>query len=192
MDELIIALFCLINDLLEAMNHREDSQCQTNDAEVMTTALIAAFYFGGNWTHACRWLHVPHYIPKMLSKSRFNRRMHRVKSMYLLLFACLSEVWKELNADCIYSIDTFPIAVCDNVRIPRTRTYRSEAYRGVIPSKRRYFCGLKLHLMVTADGQPVEFFLTPGSCGDVSGLDLLDFDLPPNSIIYADRAYNSY
>jgi hypothetical protein len=46
--------------------------------------------------------------------------------------------------------------------------------------------------MVTEQGQPVEFFLTPGAWGDVSGLDLFDFDLPPASIVYADRAYNSY
>ncbi len=191
MDEQIMTLFCLIDDLLKAMNHHEDSQCLMSDAEVMTTALIAPIYFGGNWAHARRWLHTPRYMPKMLSKSRFNRRLHRVKSVYLMLFACLSEVWKELNAGCTYSIDTFPIPVCDNIRICRAKIYRSEAYRGVIPSKRRYFYGLKLHLLVTQGGQPVEFFLTPGSFADISGLNLFDFDLPPDSVIYADRAYNS-
>jgi hypothetical protein len=192
MDDKIITLFCLIDDLLKAMNHQEDAQCLMSDAEVMTTALVAAFCFGGNWTHACRWLHTPHYMPRMLSKSRFNRRLHRVKPVFLTLFACLSEVWKELNAEYIYSIDTFPIPVCDNIRISRAKIYCDKAYRGYIPSKRRYFYGLKLHLMVTEQGQPVEFFLTPGAFGDVSGLDLFDFDLPPDSIVYADRAYNSY
>jgi hypothetical protein len=192
MDELIITLFCLVDDLLKAMNHREDSQCHMCDAEVMTTALVAAFCFGGNWTLACRWLHAPRYVPKMLSKSRFNRRLHRVKPVFLTLFACLSQVWRELNADCIYSIDTFPLALCDNIRISRAKIYQGDAYRGYIPSKRRYFYGLKLHLMVTEKGQPVEFFLTPAAFGDVSGLDLFDFDLPPESVVYADRAYNNY
>jgi hypothetical protein len=192
MDELIITLFCLIDDLLKAMKHHEDPQCHMSDSEVMTTGLVAAFCFGNNWTRACHWLNTPHYMPKMLSKSQFNRRLHRVKPVFLTLFACLSEVWKELNADCIYSIDTFPIPVCDNIRISRARIYHDEAYRGYIPSKRRYFYGLKLHLMVTEKGEPVEFFLTPGAIGDVTGLDLFDFDLPPDSIVYADRAYNSY
>ncbi len=39
MDELIIILF-----LLEAMNHHEDPQCRVSDAEVMTTALVAACF----------------------------------------------------------------------------------------------------------------------------------------------------
>jgi len=191
MDERMMTLFCVTYDLLKAMNHREDSQCHVSDAEVMTAALIAAF-FGGNWMHACRWLHAPHYIPRMLGKSRFNRRMHRVEPMYPMLFVCLSEVWRELNVDCVCSIDTFPIPVCDNVRISLAKIYRDKACRGYIPSRRRYFCGLKIHLMVTEEGQPDEFFLTPGSLGDGIGLDLLDFGLPPDSIIYADRAYNSY
>ena len=51
---------------------------------------------------------------------------------------------------------------------------------------------MKVHLIVTATGQPVEFFLTPGSLGDVKALELFDFDLPPGSTLYADRAYNDY
>ncbi len=49
-----------------------------------------------------------------------------------------------------------------------------------------------MHLLVTAQGQPVEFFLTPGSFDDVSGLDLFDFDLPEGSLIYGDKAYHWY
>ena len=106
-DDKIITLFCLIDELLKAMDRHEDVQCLMSDAEVMTTASVASLCFGGNWAHACRWLHTPQYMPQMLSKSRFNRRFHRVKPVFLTLFACLSEVWKQLNAECIYSIDTF-------------------------------------------------------------------------------------
>jgi hypothetical protein len=38
MDDKIIATFCVCDDLLKAMHHQEDHQCQMNDAEVMTTA----------------------------------------------------------------------------------------------------------------------------------------------------------
>src|SRR5690606_13495846 len=69
---------------------------------------------------------------------------------------------------------------------------QGEAYRGFIASKKRYFYGLKIHLVVTNDGQPVEFFLTPGADSDVECLDLLDFDLPPGSEVYADRIYTHY
>jgi len=34
MDDKIIATFCLCDDLLKAMHHQEDRQCQMNDAEI--------------------------------------------------------------------------------------------------------------------------------------------------------------
>jgi hypothetical protein len=89
-------------------------------------------------------------------------------------------------------VDTFPIPVCDNIRISRCRLYREERYRGYKASKRRYFYGLKLHLLITQTGEPVEFFLTPGSTSDLSGLYGFDFDLPEGATIIADKAYNVY
>lgn len=46
--------------------------------------------------------------------------------------------------------------------------------------------------MVTKDGQPVEYFLTPGSLADVTGLQWFDLDLPEGAEVYADKAYNDY
>ena len=40
MDDKIITTFCLCDDLLKAIHHQEDCQCQMNDAEIMTTALV--------------------------------------------------------------------------------------------------------------------------------------------------------
>jgi len=42
MDDEIIATYCLCDDLLKAMHHQEDRQCQMHDAEIMTTALVAS------------------------------------------------------------------------------------------------------------------------------------------------------
>ena len=72
MDTQIVAVFCLVDDMLKALNHREDQQCQMNDAEVITTAIIAALFFGGNYTLARKLLASQGYVPKMLSKSRFS------------------------------------------------------------------------------------------------------------------------
>ena len=52
MDTQIVAVYCLCDDLLKAMHHVEDPQCQMSDAEVMTTALVAALFFGGNHERA--------------------------------------------------------------------------------------------------------------------------------------------
>jgi Transposase DDE domain len=192
MDDKIIAIFCLCDDLLKAMHHQEDRQCQMNDAEVMTTAFIASLFFRGNHESARAMLQQHGYIPHMLSKSRFSRRLHRIKDMFIILFNLLGETWKALNTEAIYVIDSLPVAVCDNIRIRRSKIYSNEMFRGYQASKKRYFYGLKIHLMVTQDGQPVACFLTPGGFGDVDALKSYAYELPDGSIIYADKAYNDY
>ena len=192
MDDKIIAIFCLCDDLLKAMQHQEDCQCQMNDAEIMTTAFIAALFFRGNHESARALLKQYGYIPHMVSKSRFSRRLHRIKEIFIVFFNFLAQTWKTLNTDAIYMIDSLPLAVCDNIRIRCSKIYSTDDYRGYQASKKRYFYGLKIHLMVTQSGQPVECFLTPGSFGDVDALKYYAYALPDGSIIYADKAYNDY
>jgi hypothetical protein len=192
MDDKIIVTFCLCDDLLKAIQHQEDRQCHMNDAEIMTTALVASLFFRGNHESARTMLKQHGYIPHMLSKSRFSRRLHRIKDVFIIFFNLLGKIWKTLNTEAIYVIDSLPVAVCDNMRIRRSKLYSKEDFRGYQASKKRYFYGLKIHLMVTQDGQPVECFLTPGSFGDIDALKYYAYELPDGAIIYADKAYNDY
>jgi len=192
METEIIVLYVICAEFLPYMNHPDHPESEMSDAEVLTVALVAMLYCGGNYAQARRWLGVPRYIPRMLSKSQFSRRLNRLQPLLMALFRLLAEQFKSLNQEQVYAIDSFPVAVCDNYRIRRCRIYTTESYRGKIASKQRYFYGLKVHLMVTQHGQPVEFFLTPGSANDVAHLDDFDFDLPVGSTVYADKAYTHY
>jgi hypothetical protein len=192
MDEKILAIYCLCADFLQALGHAEEPQQKMSDAEVVTTAVVAMLFFRGNFEAARALLCAPWYMPRMLSRSRLNRRLHRLNDLLMTLFELLGHTWKQLNTESIYILDSFPIAVCDNYRIPRAKIYQQEAYRGYIASKQRYFYGLKIHLLVTKDGQPVECYLIPGSYSDVRVLKTLQLDLPEGSQIYADKAYNNY
>ncbi len=192
MDTQIVAVYCLCADMLKALHHRDDPQCHLTDAEIMTVAVVAALFFSGNYARAQQYLAEYRYIARPLSASRFSRRVHRGKDLFLTLFAVLGAHWKDLNAAAIYVIDSFPITSCDNIRIKRSRRYQGEAYRGYVPSKRRYFYGLRLHLMVTATGEPVEFFLLPGADNDTSALQWYQFDLPRGATILGDKAFNHY
>ena len=193
MDEKIIATFCLCDDLLKAIKHPESAfPQQLNDAEVMTIALVAASCFQGRHDPA-RFMLMQHgYIQGRISKSRLNRRLHRLKDTVAIAFDFLAQMWKTLDTDGIYVIDSFPVSVCDNIRIRRAKLYQDETHRGYQASKRRYFYGLKIHLMVTSAGQPVECVLTPGSISDVQVLKNYAYDLSPGSVVYADKAYNDY
>ena len=48
MDLTIVALYTICDDLLISIGHRNHPQAKMSEAEVMTTALVAARYFGGN------------------------------------------------------------------------------------------------------------------------------------------------
>ena len=192
MDTQIIVVFCLCADMLKSLHHYEDRQCRMSDAEVMTTAIIAMLYFKGNFCLASRYLYEYSYIPNMLSRSRFNRRLHRIADLFLTLFLRLGETWKKLNEKSVYVIDSYPIAVCDNYRIKRSKIYQGEDFRGYIASKKRYFYGLRIHILVTEQGEPVEFFLEPGAFSDTSALGLYNFDLLTGSFVTGDKAYNNY
>lgn len=224
MDEKIVAIYCLCDDFLKTQRHQEDPQQRMSDAEVMTTAVVAARYFGGNHEKARAMLDDPRYIPRMLSKSRFCRRLHSLAPLFEALLNRLAERFKRQNAsgemENVYLADSFPVPVCDNIRISRSRLYplrdrppslreawwaelceeppptgRSKApanYRGYIASKRRYFYGVRLHLVTTETGQPVECVIAPGSYADVSMFPDFRLDLPKGSRIYTDKAFNDY
>jgi hypothetical protein len=186
-------MFVLCDELLTAMNIREDPQVHMNTAEVMTVPLTAARFFHGHLRNAQTFLAEHGYMPNMLSESRLNRRMHAIPAgVWFMLFHILAEVFKAENASQEYCLDSLPVPVCDNIRICRAKLYQGEEHRGYIASKRRYFFGLRVHMIVTASGQPVEFILRPGAEADVSVYQDFNVDLPEDAECYADKVYNVY
>jgi hypothetical protein len=197
MDDTIITTYYLCDEFLKATGHRDDQQVRLSTAEVMSVALLAAAFFGGNVEATRSFLDEYGYIEKAISKSRFNRRLHAIdSSLWQQLFELLAEVFKHNNATGNYIVDSLPVAVCDNIRIHRCKLYppqeHGKAFRGYIASKRRYFYGLRVHLVVSGSGEPVEFSLAAGSEADITIFKELDLDLGEGSIIRADKAYNDY
>jgi Transposase DDE domain len=187
-----LAIYCFVDDLLKAMHHREDQRCEVSDAEVITTALCAMLWFGGNFEHSRSFLHSSGMMPRMLSRSRLSRRLARLAELVEIIFHQLGLTLKELNTESRYALDSFPIAVCDNIRIARCRLTKEASYRGYVASKRRYFYGVRVQVMVTVDGLPVEFCILPGSRADVAGLAHLPLALPAGAQIATDAAYTFY
>lgn len=73
---------------------------------------MAALEFGGKHNKAlvlAQELALFSHIP---SKSHFNRRLH---ALYLL-----AQVWQRLHQAQAYTLDTFRISTCENIRAPRS------------------------------------------------------------------------
>ena len=66
MDEHIMTVYCLCDDLLRALHQPEHAQSGMSEAEVMTTALVAATEFRGNFDKARQ--HLTHWT-RFLSAS---------------------------------------------------------------------------------------------------------------------------
>jgi len=192
--ERIITIYCLCDDFLQAWGHADAPQAKLTTAQVMTVALVASALFGGNQERSRCFLKEHGYIRPMPCKSVLNRRLHGIpEALWQALFALLAGVHKQSNEDQSYAVDSLPVAVCDNYRICRSRLYprktHGEAFRGYLASKRRFFYGLRVHLLMTTDGLPVEVLLAPGSQADIRAFRRLPLELPIDAYIFADAGY---
>jgi hypothetical protein len=193
MDLEIIAIYCWCDIILRHLHVKEDNRSSMSNAEVITLAIVAVRFFSGNFENARHFLGEQGYIPNMLSKSRLNRRLHAL-GLELIgdIQGAIGELFKAANPNQEYAIDSFPVPVCENIRIFHSKIYSNEKYRGYQASKKRYFYGIKVHMLVTVGGQPVEFIISPGSCSDIAAFKNLNLDLPQGAVIYGDKAYTDY
>lgn len=162
-------------------------------AEVMTAALTAAAFFGGDHEESCNFLKEYRYIPRMISKSRFSRRLAGIPEfVWRGLADWLASAAHGADSLKIYIADSFPVPVCQNIRIKRCKIYNEECFRGYIASQRKYFYGLKVHVLMNESGVPAEIVLSHGSCSDISAFHGFSLQIPSGSVILADKAYNDY
>ncbi len=187
-----LAIYCFIDDFLKASGHREDIRVEVSDAEVITIAIAAMLHFGGNFQKSRLVLHELGLVKRLLSRSRFSRRVNRLADLIYRLFHQLGAVLKDLHWESRYLLDSFPVPVCDNIRINRCRLVKDELYRGKMASKRRYFYGVRVQLLATSSGIPLEFCVLPGACSDLQGLAELALDLPQMAELFVDGGYNFY
>lgn len=192
-----VFVYAMIDDYLKTCNHCPSTGHSASgqppklvDAEVLFVFVIACLDHGGNCQQAMHSMKRARNIAHKLSRSQFNRRLYGLQDRLAELIALLSSWAKAENTH--FAIDSCPLPVCKNIRISRCRLVKGATFRGYNASKREYFYGYKVHLITAADGRIVEFDFTPGSTHDQVGFELLGFDLPVRSTVYADKAYNHY
>ena len=91
-----------------------------------------------------------------------------------------------------YIIDSFPVPICQNIRINRCRITKGKQYRGYTASMRTCFYGIKVQLVTMGKGIPIAFHFTVGKTADVKALDKITEIFPPEAKLYGDSAYTDY
>lgn len=193
MTEQTVAMYCFIDDLLAATRPAwapaPDPRQHLSNAEVLTTALVGARYFGGNLAAARRYMH-GHWGQRPLHKRGFSRPLHQLKDVLNTLFATFGQLLKQQHGESRFVLDSFPMPVCQNTRIGRCKLLTGKAYHGRCTSKRCWFYGVKV--LATSDGLPVAYHIHAGSEADLTSMRQLDPDLPAGSVLYIDAGYTDY
>lgn len=98
MNDFTIAIYCFVDDYLQITGKKASAKRKISDAEIITTALVSARYFGGNLATASNYMQ-QHQKCRMPHKSNFNRMLHRLSQTIAAIFLALGNSLKQLNTE---------------------------------------------------------------------------------------------
>ena len=170
----IVTIFCDIDDFCQSLLAREHPQLPAHSgskkrrasslslSEVMTILV---------WFHASHYRTFKHYyLDSVLSGKRaefpglpsYTRFVELIPLTLLPLCAYLQT--RKGQPTGIQFIDSLPIRVCHNRRIPSHKVFAGLAQRG--KGSMGWFYGFKLHLIINERGEVLGLTLTPGNTDD--------------------------
>jgi len=171
-----------------SLGNKPKRKPKMTQSEVIT--ILVLFHFGAfkNLKHFYKnyvQVHLTQEFKDTVSYNRFVEISQAVAlPMTMFLKTCCM-------GDCtgISYIDSTPLRVCKNKRIPRHKVFEGFAKRG--KSTMGYFYGFKLHLVINDKGELLNFALTPGNTDDREPLKDEKFIKALRGKLYADKGYVS-
>src|SRR5689334_4249035 len=147
---------------LQSATRRRHRQSTLMLSEVMT--IIVWFQQSGYRTFKDYYrkevcLHLCDEFPNLVSYNRFIELMPSAP-----IPLCFYLQTRKGQTAGVAFIDSLPLAVCHNRRIPSHKVFAEVAERG--KSSIDWFYGFKLHLIVNDQGELLAFHLTPGNVDD--------------------------
>jgi len=193
----ITQIFCDVDDfcmkfepeweqilLQQGEKKRRRSVCLST-SEIITLLIIAqqSGYRNFKWFYQKKAIpDLKKEFPALPSYNRFIELIPRV----LVPITCFMKSRCRLGKGISF-VDSTPLRVCKNIRIPRHKTFNGIAQRG--KSSTGWFYGFKLHLIVDDCGNIVSFSITKGNVDDRKPLPTLARNLVGK--LFADRGYIS-
>jgi hypothetical protein len=169
LDDVFLIAFCLIDDLYAeiappALRERpRHERIEMTDSEVLTLSVIQEALSMDSEASFLRFVarEHGHLFPRLLARDRYSRRRRALTGVALALFRRLADAF-EARARWLV-VDSAPVETAAFVRSQSAGVSMPEAAYGYIPSKKRYFFGFRLHLVVTDEGAISDFALCPAN-----------------------------
>lgn len=182
-----------------------------DDAQIITIALAADNWFGGDeekTLHYLRQYHATLWSNGLPDSSRFNVRRRELWRVLEALRCVLRDEWRQQQPLCaatptetpaddweerIRLVDSAPVILTSRGRGGRTPTFEPEnraAWFGVCTSQDFKFFGGRVHLSVALDQMIDDWVIAPGSYVDFKVLPAL-CEGKHDLIYIGDRGYNS-
>jgi hypothetical protein len=159
----VIAIYCFTDDLLNTIGHQTKEGCRTTDAEILTTALLSALVFQGNQSLSIHSMRSHNMAPLLPQKSGFTKRLHALCDLRWMIFQQVGHVIKHLSCEHRYLLDSFPVEACQLTRLKHCPLLEGGEFLGYCAAKRQYFYGLRVQVVTTHDGVPVEVCFVAGA-----------------------------
>lgn len=164
-------LFCNVDDFVKTLSNKniELIKCKSKRgtnarmslSELMT--IIIAYHSSGFKNFKSYYFFIKNYhhseFPQLLSYSRFIEW-----KPYCLIPLCSYLKSRRGKITGKSFVDSCPLAVCKNIRIPRNKVFKGIATRG--KSSMGWFFGFKLHIIVNEVGELLSFQVTKGNVND--------------------------
>lgn len=171
-----------------SIGNKAKKKPKMSQSEVIT--IMVLFHCGAfkNLKHFYLFYVKKHLISDFPNTVSYNRfvELQQASALCMTLFlktCCLGE------CTGISYIDSTPIRVCKNKRIPRHKVFDGLAQRG--KSTMGYFFGFKLHFIINDKGEILNFVITPGNTDDREPLKDKRFIEQIKGKLYADKGYVS-
>jgi len=194
---ILTRLFCDVDDfckafipqwektLIESGERKRKKERCISASEIIT--LIVYYHQSGYETF--KWFY-QRYLLKHLAKAfpkipSYNRFIELMPDILVPLTAFMQTRCGRSKG--IAFVDSTPLCVCKNIRIPRHKTFKQDAQRG--KSSTGWFYGFKLHIIVDDCGEILSFSITKGNVDDRKPVPNLAKNLIGK--LFGDRGYIS-
>lgn len=171
-DDFCLWMYVTIDDMWPTIAHhfrRPGPQPACSDSELLTMVLVGECRGWDKETQLLQeWQEHRDLFPNQPSQSRFNRRRRGLCDALLLLRQLILQRL-DLAAERLCVLDSHPLPVVAFHHAPRA-SWQWKAHQANIgwsASKRTYFFGYRMHLLVTLEGLIVNYDLAPASVRDL-------------------------